>query len=468
MNSKTSCSHGLAHIPMAGTNSSIPGSEPPTSYERDAAQTQRHGGTYLNYRPDGVPTIGSTLEPSNDGPMISNPTRRYSVATGFSDDTAVASKPPSMPSTPPAHPTEEVEKPSPQTSHHGSSEYSPTAAGFAPVRSEAETSKPDPRQRPPLGSTPSNRQITEEDIIRHLSRRNTGARSTSDAGQLSRASTTKEEADEQDEIDRIMSRMFGGTRQAQSEEEKTRHKGVVFKNLTVTGMGLGAALQPTFGDVFLGLPRLVRDLIKKGPKGASGKPPVKTILNDLSGCVKPGEMCLVLGRPGSGCSSFLKVLGNQRFGYESVDGEIMYGGTDAKTMYKKYRGEVVYNPEDDVHFATLSVKNTLSFALKCKTPGKEGRLDGESAKSYVESFLRSVVKLFWIEHTLGTKVGNEFVSSSSVRGEWNDVLTATGTRCQWWREEACLHRRGHDHEGFYPGLGQLDSRFGCQYCSGVR
>ena len=50
-------------------------------------------------------------------------------------------------------------------------------------------------------------------------------------------------------------------------------------------------------------------------------------------------MLLVLGRPGSGCSTFLKVIGNQRAGYESIDGEVTYGGTDAETMAKMYRSE---------------------------------------------------------------------------------------------------------------------------------
>lgn len=57
------------------------------------------------------------------------------------------------------------------------------------------------------------------------------------------------------------------------------------------------------------------------------------------GCVRPGEMLLVLGRPGSGCSTFLKVIGNQRYGYESIDGDVLYGGTDSSTMAKNYRSE---------------------------------------------------------------------------------------------------------------------------------
>lgn len=66
-----------------------------------------------------------------------------------------------------------------------------------------------------------------------------------------------------------------------------------------------------------------------------------------------------------------------------------------------------------MHYATLKVKDTLKFALRTKTPGKASRNEGESRKDYVSEFLRVVSKLFWIEHTMGTKVGNEFVRGVS-------------------------------------------------------
>jgi ATP-binding cassette subfamily G (WHITE) protein 2 (SNQ2) len=253
----------------------------------------------------------------------------------------------------------------------------------------------DSQRRP--GTKSRNSSIaTEEDLFRVLSRRRTSATGKSDV----------EVEEEHAEIERLMSRMFGRGRQEHSEEEKTRHVGVVFRGLTVKGLGLGAALQPSVGDIFLGLPRFLRKLITKGPKVATAKSPVRELLSDFNGCIKPGEMLLVLGKPGSGCSTFLKVLGNQRFGYEGVQGDVTYGGTDAKKMAKDFRGEVLYNPEDDLHYATLTVKQTLKFALKTRTPGKESRNEGESRKDYVREFLRVVTKLFWIEHTLGTKVGN--------------------------------------------------------------
>ncbi|KAJ5956072.1 hypothetical protein N7501_010351 [Penicillium viridicatum] len=216
------------------------------------------------------------------------------------------------------------------------------------------------------------------------------------------------------QIERLISRMFGSERKANSEDEKTRHVGVVWKSLTVKGVGLGAALQPTNGDIFLGLPRLIKQLFTRGRKGVgAGKAPIRTILDDFTGCVRPGEMLLVLGRPGSGCSTFLKVLGNQRAGYESIEGDVRYGGTDSEKMAKQYRSEVLYNPEDDLHYATLTVRDTLLFALKSRTPDKVSRIPGESRKEYQETFLSAIAKLFWIEHALGTRVGNELIRGVS-------------------------------------------------------
>jgi len=256
-------------------------------------------------------------------------------------------------------------------------------------------------ERPQMGS----QRMTEDDLFRVLSKRRTS--------NLARTETATSTEEEQDEINRLMSRMFGKSRQAASEEEKTRHYGVVFKNLTVKGMGIGAALQPTVGDVFLGLPRFIKSIATKGIRNAAGKPPVRIILDDFSGCIKPGEMLLVLARPGGGASTFLKMIGNQRFGFEEITGSVKYGGTDSEEMRKKFRSEVLYNPEDDLHYATLKVKDTLSFALKTRTPGKESRKEGESRSDYVKEFLRVVSKLFWIEHTMNTKVGNEFVRGVS-------------------------------------------------------
>ena len=289
--------------------------------------------------------------------------------------------------------------------------YDEKDGSYEPIKAPASS---DPKA---LSKTTSKGPVSEADLFRVLSRRRTNNSTRTDSEDGG--------DDEQQEINRLLSRMFGHTRQ-DSEEEKTRHVGVIFKHLTVKGTGLGAALQPTVGDFFLGLPRFLTGLLGSGPKKVSRKPPVKTILDDFSGCIRPGQMLLVLGRPGSGCSTFLKVIGNQRYGYEDISGSVTYGGTDAHAMGKKYRGEILYNPEDDLHYATLKVKDTLGFALKTRTPGKESRKEGESREDYRKEFLRIVAKLFWIEHTMDTKVGNEFVRGVSG-GEKKRVSIGEGT-----------------------------------------
>ena len=272
---------------------------------------------------------------------------------------------------------------------------------FEPIKTGVDTKRPGIKQQ-------GSRRPTEADIFRALSRRDTGRNSR----HQSYISSAGDDDGQEEEIERLLSRMFGKDRQAQSEDEQTRHVGVIFKNLTVKGVGLGASLQPSVGDLFMNPFRLVKGLLSN-PRNTVGKPPVRNLLNSLTGCIAPGEMLLVLGRPGAGSSTFLKVTGNQRSGYESVHGNVTYGGESAENMGKHYRGEILYNPEDDLHYATLSVKNTLSFALTTRTPSKASRNEGETRSHYVEEFLRVVTKLFWIEHTLATKVGDEDIRGVS-------------------------------------------------------
>lgn len=65
----------------------------------------------------------------------------------------------------------------------------------------------------------------------------------------------------------------------------------------------------------------------------------------MNGILKPGEMCLVLGVPGSGCSSFLKTMANKRREYASVTGDVRYAGITSEEMALHYGGETVYNEE---------------------------------------------------------------------------------------------------------------------------
>jgi ATP-binding cassette subfamily G (WHITE) protein 2 (SNQ2) len=132
-----------------------------------------------------------------------------------------------------------------------------------------------------------------------------------------------------------------------SEEEaagiKSKSIGVIWENLNVSGEGGVKNFVRTFPYAFVSFFNIyakVSSLFGLGKKGKNFD-----ILKGFRGVVKPGEMVLVLGRPGSGCTSFLKVIANQRYGYTKVDGEVSYGPFDHELFGKRYRGEAVYNDE---------------------------------------------------------------------------------------------------------------------------
>ncbi|KAJ5357977.1 hypothetical protein N7541_005135 [Penicillium brevicompactum] len=135
-----------------------------------------------------------------------------------------------------------------------------------------------------------------------------------------------------------------------------------------------------------------------------------TILNDMTGQLRPGEMMLVLGRPGAGCSSLLKILSNDRDGFGKVDGSVHYGSLD-HNQAAKFRQQLMFNNEDDIHFPTLTVDQTIKFALRNKTPAE--RPEGMSRDAFVEKTRDEILSSLGILHTKRTLVGNEFVRGVS-------------------------------------------------------
>ncbi|KAL3477181.1 putative ABC transporter [Aspergillus californicus] len=180
--------------------------------------------------------------------------------------------------------------------------------------------------------------------------------------------------------------------------EKPRKLGVTWRNLTVKGVGRDAAFNENVLSQF-------------SPSKNANTAQLKTIIQDSHGCVKPGEMLLVLGRPGAGCTTLLNVLANNRLGYEDITGEVTYGSMSAQEA-RRYRGQVVMNTEEEIFFPTLSVENTISFATRMKVP--HHLPPGiESREAYVQSYKDFLLRSVGISHTAHTKVGDAFIRGVS-------------------------------------------------------
>ncbi|MCJ1352541.1 MAG: hypothetical protein MMC33_002525 [Icmadophila ericetorum] len=190
--------------------------------------------------------------------------------------------------------------------------------------------------------------------------------------------------------------------------ESTKKVGVLFKNLTVKGLGSKATFVKTLPDAIIGtfgpdLYRILSGFFSSLRFGRQGQ--TRDLIHDFTGVVRHGEMMLVLGKPGSGCSTFLKAIANNRESFAGVTGEVSYGGITAEKQNKYYRGEVSYNPEDDAHMPALNVWQTLKFSLLNKTRKR--------AKGEIDIIINALLKMFAIRHTSKTLVGNEYVRGVS-------------------------------------------------------
>lgn len=183
---------------------------------------------------------------------------------------------------------------------------------------------------------------------------------------------------------------------------KRKELGVTWQNLNVNVISAEAAVNENVLSQF-NIPQHIKE--------SRNKPPLRTILHDSHGCVKPGEMLLVLGRPGSGCTTLLNMLSNHRAGYKSVEGEIRFGSLTAEEAHD-YRGQIVMNTEEEIFFPALTVGQTMDFATRLKVPFKlpEGV---QSAKAYQEETKKFLLESMGISHTQDTKVGNEYVRGVS-------------------------------------------------------
>jgi ATP-binding cassette, subfamily G (WHITE), member 2, SNQ2 len=214
-------------------------------------------------------------------------------------------------------------------------------------------------------------------------------------------------ADEDEEPFDLEAILRGDRAAAEAEGFAFKEVGVLWRDMTVRGLGgRGKQFVKTFPSAFVRFfnvwPR-IKGLAfwRKDDEGTQVE-----ILKGFRGLVKPGEMLLVLGRPGSGCTSFLKVISNQRFGYSGIDGTVMYGQFDHEMFEKRYRGEAVYNAEDESQgmHPTLTVRQTLDFALDTKVPGT--RPAGLSRKEFKDKVIDMLLKMFNIEVSLQPKMNS--------------------------------------------------------------
>ncbi|KAL2824234.1 ABC-2 type transporter-domain-containing protein [Aspergillus cavernicola] len=198
-----------------------------------------------------------------------------------------------------------------------------------------------------------------------------------------------------------------------------RTLGIAFNNMNVHGFGTDTDYQKSVGNVWLETISLARRALGQKQRKID-------ILQSLDGLVEAGEMLVVLGPPGSGCSTFLKTIAGDTHGfYVDKSSSLNYQGVSAKQIGKEFRGEAIYTAEVDVHFPKLTVADTLFFAARARAPRYIP--GGATVNEYAEHMRDVIMAIFGISHTKNTIVGNDFIRGVSG-GERKRVTIA----------EACL------------------------------
>ncbi|KAJ5461184.1 uncharacterized protein N7458_002736 [Penicillium daleae] len=184
-----------------------------------------------------------------------------------------------------------------------------------------------------------------------------------------------------------------------------RTSGVCFQDMRVSGYSTGTRHQNNVANLWLEAVGLVRKTLGHRKNRTA-------ILHQFDGVVQKGEMLVVLGPLGSGCSTFLKTLSGETNGLFVDDQSYFnYKGITAREMHSQHRGDTIYTAEVDVHFPMLSVGETLTFASRARAPR---HLPSGVTHSMFSDHLRDVVMaMFGIHHTKNTRVGNEYIRGIS-------------------------------------------------------
>lgn len=129
----------------------------------------------------------------------------------------------------------------------------------------------------------------------------------------------------------------------------------------------------------------------------------------------------------SGCSTFLKSVAGETHGLWLDDGtDIQYQGISWDEMHSRFRGEVIYQAETEIHFPNLTAGETLSFAAHARAPAN--RFPGVTREQYATHMRDVTMAMLGLSHTMNTMVGNEFIRGVSG-GERKRVSIAETILC---------------------------------------
>nr|GFB23642.1 ABC transporter G family member 32-like [Tanacetum cinerariifolium] len=139
---------------------------------------------------------------------------------------------------------------------------------------------------------------------------------------------------------------------------------VRFQNLNVeTFVHVGSRALPTITNFIVNMTEaFLRQL-----RIYKGKRRKLTILDDVSGIIRPSRMTLLLGPPSSGKTTLLLALAGRLGDHLQTSGKITYNGHGLKEFVPQRTSS--YVSQQDWHIAEMTVKETLDLSARCQGVG---------------------------------------------------------------------------------------------------
>ncbi|KAK3005005.1 hypothetical protein RJ639_016122 [Escallonia herrerae] len=109
-----------------------------------------------------------------------------------------------------------------------------------------------------------------------------------------------------------------------------------------------------------------------------------SIINDVSGIIKPGRMTLLLGPPGFGKTSLLKALSGTlntslKLSHSPwVSGEVSYNGHNIQDFEPQKAS--AYICQNNLHIPEMTVWETLDFSARCQGIGSRAEIMAEVSR----------------------------------------------------------------------------------------